>query len=207
MSRTLRLMWLPVILGLLACSTGTPRSPALEAHLTREPFGTAPTGEAVELLTLTNASGMELRVMTFGGIIVSLKVPDRNGALGDVVLGYDSLAGYLRSSPYFGAIVGRYGNRIAKGRFVLHGTAYQLATNNGPNHLHGVKPPGASQSDLDGQTRHRPHGTELTRPHFDAGANSQRIRLGADETELELPMSVAAVVAQKVHWPRHRQQQ
>jgi len=136
-SRTLRLMWLPVILGLLACSTGTPRSPAQEAHLTREPFGTTPTGEAVELLTLTNAHGLELRVMTFGGIIVSLKVPDRTGTLGDVVLGYDSLAGYLRSSPYFGAIVGRYGNRIAKGRFVLHGTAYQLATNNGPNHLHG----------------------------------------------------------------------
>jgi aldose 1-epimerase len=129
---------MPVILGQLACSSGPPeRGAAQEDHLTREPFGTTPTGEAVALLTLTNARGMELRVMTYGGIIVSLKVPDRAGNPGDVVLGYDSLAGYLRDSPYFGALVGRYGNRIAKGRFALHGTGYQLATNNGPNHLHG----------------------------------------------------------------------
>jgi aldose 1-epimerase len=132
------MVWLPVILGQLACSAGTPgRVPTQEDHLTREPFGTTPTGEAVELITLANATGMKVRVMTYGGIILSLKVPDRSGNLGDVVLGYDSLASYLRDSPYFGAIVGRYGNRIAKGRFTLHGTTYQLATNNGPNHLHG----------------------------------------------------------------------
>lgn len=91
----------------------------------------------VELITLANRTGMTVRVMTYGGIIVSLEVPDRGGTPGDVVLGYDSLAGYLGDSPYFGAIVGRYGNRIAKGRFTLNGTEYQLATNNGPNHLHG----------------------------------------------------------------------
>jgi aldose 1-epimerase len=87
--------------------------------------------------TLKNAHGIELKVLDYGGIIVSLKVPDRTGKLGDVVLGYDSLAGYERASPYFGAIVGRYGNRIAHGRFTLDGRTYALATNNGPNHLHG----------------------------------------------------------------------
>jgi aldose 1-epimerase len=80
---------------------------------------------------------MELTVTNYGGIIVSLRVPDRGGKLDDVVLGYDSLADYERSSPYFGAIIGRYGNRIARGRFTLDGRAYTLATNNGPNHLHG----------------------------------------------------------------------
>jgi aldose 1-epimerase len=80
---------------------------------------------------------MELTVTNYGGIIVSLRVPDRGGTLDDVVLGYDSLADYEPSSPYFGAIIGRYGNRIARGRFTLDGRAYTLATNNGPNHLHG----------------------------------------------------------------------
>jgi aldose 1-epimerase len=96
-----------------------------------------PDSTAVEVFTLTNAHGVEVRAMTYGGIIVALRLPDRNGRLDDVVLGYDSLQGYLRSSPYFGAVVGRYGNRIAKGRFVLDGVTYRLATNNGPNHLHG----------------------------------------------------------------------
>jgi aldose 1-epimerase len=105
--------------------------------MTREPFGTAPDGQGVDLITLTNAKGVELRAMTYGAIIVSLKVPDRAGVLGDVVLGYDSLAGYVKSSPYFGAVVGRYGNRIAKGKFTLDGAAYALAVNNGPNALHG----------------------------------------------------------------------
>jgi aldose 1-epimerase len=80
---------------------------------------------------------MELRVINYGGIILSLQVPDRNGRFEDVVLGYDSLADYERTSPYFGAIIGRYGNRIARGRFTLDGRTYALATNNGPNHLHG----------------------------------------------------------------------
>jgi aldose 1-epimerase len=108
-----------------------------EGTVRREPFGTTPDGQSVELITLTNAHGMELRVMTRGATITHLRVPDRSGALGDVVLGYDSLAGYLASSPYFGAVVGRYGNRIARGRFSLGGQTYALATNNGPNHLHG----------------------------------------------------------------------
>lgn len=127
-------VWAVVLVG-TACiglDIGT-----IEATVTRQPFGTAPDGQAVELITLTNANGVELRAMTYGAIIVSLKVPDRAGKLGDVVLGYDSLAGYVKSSPYFGAVVGRYGNRIAKGKFTLDGTAYTLAVNNGPNALHG----------------------------------------------------------------------
>ncbi len=105
--------------------------------MTREPFGTTARGEAISVYTLRNARGTELRVLDYGGIIVSLKIADRNGRLDDVVLGYDSLAGYERGSSYFGAIIGRYGNRIAKGRFTLDGRTYVLARNNGPNHLHG----------------------------------------------------------------------
>jgi aldose 1-epimerase len=96
-----------------------------------------PTGEQVEVFTLTNTNGLEVRAMTYGGIILSLKVPDRLGALDDVVLGYDNLDGYLEETPYFGALIGRYGNRIAGGRFTLDGTTYPLAVNNGANHLHG----------------------------------------------------------------------
>ena len=101
------------------------------------PFDTTPDGEAVSLVTLVNAHGMEVRAMSYGGIILSLKVPDRDGTLGDVALGYDHLAGYLAETPYFGAIIGRYGNRIGGARFDLDGESYVLAANNGPNHLHG----------------------------------------------------------------------
>jgi len=91
----------------------------------------------VDLYTLRNAKGVEARITNYGGIVVSLKVPDKQGTLGDVVLGYDTLAEYIKESPYFGCLVGRYGNRIAKGKFTLDGKEYQLAVNNGPNHLHG----------------------------------------------------------------------
>ena len=107
------------------------------ARVTRTPFGTTPAGQAVDLFTLTNAHGMEVRAMTYGGIIVSLKVPDRTGRLGDVVLGYDSLAGYLRTTPYFGAIIGRYGNRIGHAQFTLDGATYHVPANDGANSLHG----------------------------------------------------------------------
>ncbi len=100
-------------------------------------FGKTSSGETVELYTLKNLKGIEARVITYGGIIVSLKVPDRDGKLADVVLGFDSLDGYLKEHPYFGALIGRYGNRIGKGRFVLKGIEYKLARNNGENHLHG----------------------------------------------------------------------
>jgi len=108
-----------------------------KASVARAPFGRTPDGQTVELFTLTNARGIEVRAINYGGIIVSLRVPDRGGRLGDVVLGHDGLEGYLKASPYFGCIVGRYGNRIAKGQFTLDGHTYHLVTNNGPNHLHG----------------------------------------------------------------------
>ena len=103
----------------------------------RAPFGKLPDGRAVEQFTLTNARGVEVRAITYGGIITALRTPDRAGKLDDIVLGYDSLTGYLEETPYFGAIVGRYANRIAGGRFTLDGRTYTLARNNGPNSLHG----------------------------------------------------------------------
>jgi aldose 1-epimerase len=116
-----------------AAADASPRRPPV----TRAPFGQTPEGEVVESFTLTNAHGVELRAISYGGIIVSLRVPDRDGRLDDVVLGHDDLAGYLAKPSFFGALVGRYGNRIAGGRFTLDGRTYTLATNNGPNHLHG----------------------------------------------------------------------
>ncbi len=91
----------------------------------------------MQLYTLRNSKGVEASITNYGAILVSLKVPDRNGNLADVVLGFDSLDGYLGEHPYFGAVIGRYGNRIAGGRFVLDGVEYKLARNNGENHLHG----------------------------------------------------------------------
>ncbi|GAB5520239.1 MAG: galactose mutarotase [Rhodothermales bacterium] len=105
--------------------------------LTTAPFGTLPSGEEVSLYTLTNARGMQVRITNYGGIVTSIRVPDRDGTLGEVTLGYDTLQGYLEQSPYFGALIGRYGNRVAEGRFTLDEATYTLATNNGPNHLHG----------------------------------------------------------------------
>src|SRR5829696_701952 len=103
----------------------------------KQPFGKTENLTPIDLYTLTNDKGVEARITTYGGIVVSLKVPDRNGRLGDVVLGYENLEGYLTNSSYFGALIGRYGNRIAKGSFQLGGTPYQLAQNNSENHLHG----------------------------------------------------------------------
>ena len=132
-------------LALCACTTssrpaaggGGTSATATAASVRREPFGRLPDGRAVELYTLTNAHGVEVRAMTYGAIITVLRTPDRAGRLDDVVLGFDSLGGYLRGSPYFGAVVGRYANRIAGGRFTLDGATYTLARNNGPNSLHG----------------------------------------------------------------------
>ncbi len=107
------------------------------AGVTQEAFATTPEGAEVSLFTLTNASGMEVRAMNYGGIILTLRVPDRDGNFEDVVLGYDALQGYLDETPYFGAIIGRYGNRIAGGAFTLDGQTYSLPVNNGPNSLHG----------------------------------------------------------------------
>jgi aldose 1-epimerase len=107
------------------------------AKVTRMEFGKLPDGHTIDKFTLTNSSGMQVQAMTYGAIITSIRVPDRNGKMDDVVLGYDTLDSYVRNPSYFGAIVGRYANRIANGKFTLDGKEYTLATNNGPNHLHG----------------------------------------------------------------------
>lgn len=108
--------------------------PTLE--ISKNAFGATPDGPA-DLYTLKNKNGMEVRITNYGGIITHLWVPDKNGKLEDVVLGFDNLEDYLGSHPYFGAIIGRYANRIAKGQFAINDKRYTLATNNAPNHLHG----------------------------------------------------------------------
>ncbi|MDQ6760582.1 MAG: galactose mutarotase [Acidobacteriota bacterium] len=107
------------------------------AHLKKSAFGTASDGKAVDLYVLSNAHGVEVAITNYGGTVVSVKTPDRAGHAGDIVLGFDDLKGYLQTEPYLGALVGRYANRIAKGRFHLNGNEYKLAVNNGPNALHG----------------------------------------------------------------------
>jgi aldose 1-epimerase len=106
-------------------------------RIERKPYGTTPAGEAVELFTFTRASAPRVSVTNLGGHIVEILAPDRQGKLADVTLGYKDFAGYLADTSYFGSLVGRYANRIAKGRFTLDGKTYTLATNNGPNSLHG----------------------------------------------------------------------
>lgn len=157
--------WLRILfIGLgLATLVGCVSKPADApvGKIIRKPFGQAPDGTPVDLYILSHTGGergelrtrgkvaadgrsygpgrqsAEAAICTYGGIVVWLKVPDRNGKMGDVVLGYDDLAGYLKESPYLGALIGRYGNRIAKGKFMLDGKPYTLAVNNGPNALHG----------------------------------------------------------------------
>ncbi len=105
--------------------------------MTKQHYGETPSGETADLFTLTNATGIEVRITNFGGTVQSIKTPDRSGRLADIVLGFDDFASYLSRRTFFGAAIGRYGNRIAKGRFALNGAEYTLALNNGPNTLHG----------------------------------------------------------------------
>jgi aldose 1-epimerase len=106
-------------------------------RMTDAPFGRLPDGRVVRLFSLRNRSGMSLGLLDYGGIIVSIHAPDREGRFDDVVLGFDGLQDYVERSPFFGATIGRYGNRIARGQFTLDGHTYTLAINNPPNHLHG----------------------------------------------------------------------
>ena len=105
--------------------------------ITTKPFGQLPSGQAVTQYTMTNSSGASVSLIDFGGIVTSIIVPDKNGKLADVALGFDNLEAYLADHGCMGDTVGRYGNRIAAGRFTLEGVEYQLACNNGKNHLHG----------------------------------------------------------------------
>jgi aldose 1-epimerase len=135
------LAMLLVLAVLGGCGGEPPDGPSASssdgATIGREAFGTMPDGQPVERFRLTNASGMTVEAVNYGGIITSIRVPDQGGRMDDVVLGFDSLEGYLGEHPFFGAIIGRYGNRIANGVFTLDGETYTLAKNNGPNHLHG----------------------------------------------------------------------
>ncbi len=122
-----------IIPALLTLSCGGGK----QAESNRIAWGKTPAGEQVDLYTLTNAKGAEARISTYGGVLVSLKMPDRTGAMGDIVLGFDNFNGYLLPPPYFGALIGRYGNRIANAQFTLDGVTYKLAKNDGNNSLHG----------------------------------------------------------------------
>ena len=127
---------LAVALGLLVSILG--RAPeGRAAEVTQESFGTMPDGHAVSAITLVNRHNVRVRILSLGAVLQSVIVPDRNGKFDDIVLGYSDLKGYLGNSSYFGATVGRFANRIAKGRFTLDGRAYQLPVNNGVNSLHG----------------------------------------------------------------------
>lgn len=123
-------------LGVL-CLIGCATMAESKMTISHAPFGQAPDGTPVQLYTLRNSRGSEAQICTYGGIVTSLKVADKHGKFGDVVLGYDTLDGYIEKSPHFGCLVGRYGNRIAKGKFTLNGKEYTLAVNNPPNSLHG----------------------------------------------------------------------
>ena len=127
-----------IFMGALLMSTLAPTGATPQPGSTaKKSFGKTSDGQAVDLYVLTNKNGAELSITNYGGAVVSLKVPDRNGKLADVVLGYDNVDGYVNDKSYFGAIVGRYGNRIAHAQFVLDGKSYTLAKNNGENSLHG----------------------------------------------------------------------
>ncbi|MFL7808165.1 MAG: galactose-1-epimerase, partial [Anaerolineae bacterium] len=106
-------------------------------NLEQQPFGLMPDGTSIDLYTLSNDKGVQVQIINYGGIIVSLTAPDRDGTPADVVLGFDTLQEYVEHNPFFGALVGRYGNRIAHGRFALDGVQYELATMRGQHHLHG----------------------------------------------------------------------
>ena len=108
-----------------------------QPRVTKAPYARTADGQAVDLVSLRSPGGVEMTVLSYGGTIVSLRTPDRSGALDDIVLGFDDLKSYEERSPYFGCLIGRYGNRIAKGAFTLDGVKHNLPTNDGPNHLHG----------------------------------------------------------------------
>jgi aldose 1-epimerase len=142
MRRSLRRMALAGLAVLLVAAVGFSGALASNTHgkpgpsVKKDPFGSVG-GQAVDIYTLTNSNGMEVKILTYGGIIQSVKVPDRHKHFENVTLGFDNLADYVAKSPYFGCITGRYANRIALGKFTLDGVTYQLPINNPPNSLHG----------------------------------------------------------------------
>ncbi|MBX2896127.1 MAG: galactose mutarotase [Cyclobacteriaceae bacterium] len=144
-----------LIMGvLLAAGCSAPKKQDVMESTTSQPSLNEQT------ITLTNSNGLKATITPYGGKVISLWVPDKNGTLGDIVLGYDSASQYPSGNPYFGALIGRYGNRIGKGQFSIDGTAYQLATNNGANSLHGG--PGGFHNVLWTVAETTPNSTTLT---------------------------------------------
>lgn len=123
--------------SLTGCGTVKTCCSGLKSDVMKESFGKTKDGQEVDIYTLTNGNGLKARIMTYGALLTEMHVPDRDGNLGDVVLGFNTLAEYEAGHPYFGATTGRVANRIAKGKFTLNGEEYTLAVNNPPNHLHG----------------------------------------------------------------------
>ena len=107
------------------------------ARIDKRVFGKLPDGTSVDLYTLKNSKGLEVEITNYGGAVVAIRTPDRRGRMGDIALGYAEPSGYVADTSYFGALIGRYANRIALGSFKLNGVEYKLARNNDPNHLHG----------------------------------------------------------------------
>jgi aldose 1-epimerase len=136
-SRSRRDLTLLLALFSLGTSGSSMADRSSQGSISSAPFGWTPAGVTVELYTLRNSRGMQVRIATYGGTVTALTAPDRSGRYEDVVLGYEDLQGYLERSPYFGALIGRYGNRIANAKFALNGTTHVLAANDGPNSLHG----------------------------------------------------------------------
>ena len=133
----LRVLVTALFLVVIMMRWHVPATAEAKSTMKKQPFGKTSDGREADLYTLTNKKGMEVAITNFGGIIVTLKAPDRNGKFDDVVLGYDSLDGYLTNKAFFGALIGRYGNRIAHGKFTLNGKTYTLPKNDGDNTLHG----------------------------------------------------------------------
>ncbi len=141
-------------------------------NISKRKFGNLPDGRGVMLYTLKNDRGMEVDIISYGGIVTGIRIPDKNNEPGDVVLGFDNLEAYLDEHPYFGAIIGRFGNRIEDGRFELEGVDYKLAVNNGACHLHGgIK--GFDKVLWTAATEKRPDGVALKlgydSPHMEEG--------------------------------------
>ena len=199
-------------LFLTACMiwSGAEAAPgATHRAIIKEPFGHAGK-DNVDIYTLTNAHGIELRVMTYGAAIVSLRTPDRKGNLGNIVLGFDTIDPYLKGVPYFGATVGRYANRIANGRFVLDGKTYQLPQNDGPNSLHGG-PQGFDKRVWSAQTLSAARGEALELTYVSAdgeegypGQVTAHViyRLGDDDT-LAIEYSATATAPTPVNLANH----
>jgi aldose 1-epimerase len=182
------------------------RSQDVENGITESPFGELPGGEQVKLYTLTNSNGLVAKITNFGGIITELHVPDRDGRFADIVLGFDTLEPYLGRSPYFGALIGRYGNRIARGRCVVDGQAVQLSVNDGSHHLHGgatgfdkVLWQAAATDDCLELAYHSPHGEQ----GYPGTLDAMVVYTLTDDNELVVRFRAAADKATPVNLTQH----